>query len=160
VYVTVLLVCCGAAVPVFADDIAVAAKAQCRVEYGGRVEMGIACEHGVDLAEQAAEQVQDALSDCRRDTGNARTSDACQRGVVLHARRAGRLRGKDASSFSHSWSKGRGGAEIDVGNYQLHVGDAEKSIEECTHAFEGSSTPPSCLSGLTIQHEPPRAAPR
>jgi hypothetical protein len=161
VYVTVLLLCGVAAVPVFADSIPVAAKAQCQVEYGGHAELSTACAHGVDLAERAAEQVQEAVRDCERDTRDAGTASACQRGVLLDARRAGRLRGEDASSFSHAWSQGRGGAKVDLGDYQVHVGDAEKSIEDCTRAFEGSSTPPSCLSGLTIQQKPSReAAPR
>jgi hypothetical protein len=72
----------------------------------------------------------------------------------LHARLAVRRGEGAASSFSHTLNPPRGAAQVDIGDYRLHVGDAEKSIEDCLRAYEGSSTPPSCLSGLTVQHKP------
>jgi hypothetical protein len=81
---------------------------------------------------------------------------ACQRGVALHARFIGETVHEDQkSTFSYSWKPKQGTAEVDVGDYQLRVGDAEKQAEDCMRQFEGSSTPPSCLSGLSAQHKPP-----
>lgn len=151
---TLLVGCVAAAVPAFADGM-IDAKMQCRLAYGPSSEIGTACEHGVDLASGVPDDVEKAIDGCMRDTKDGQRAAACQRGVMLYARFAGRVREGDKRSFSHTWQQGRGGAEVDVGDYELHVGDAEKSIEDCLRASEGSSMPPSCLSGITVQHKPP-----
>ena len=157
--VTIIMLLLSCVVPVvfrpaavFADAIT-NARVQCHVEYGDGSEMR-ACEHGLELASRAGLKDGEATDACTRDSDDAASVAACQRGVALHARLAARRGEGAASSFSHTLNPRRGAAQVDIGDYRLHVGDAEKSIEDCLRAYEGSSTPPSCLSGLTVQHKP------
>ncbi len=69
------------------------------------------------------------------------------------------LRSTEKSSFEHSWNQRRGAVRVGVGDYEVLGGDAEKPMEDCMRAFEGSSTPPSCLSGFTAQRKAPATAP-
>jgi len=146
-----------AAVPAFADNL-IDAKIQCQVEYGSRSETGVACQRGVALAARAPDRVGEAMGGCTRGSEDAGQAGACQRGVALHARLKGQVRGDDKSSFSSTWKQERGAAQLEAGDYRVLLGDAEKSIDDCLRAFEGSSTPPSCLSGITAQHKPPGEA--
>jgi hypothetical protein len=68
------------------------------------------------------------------------------------------LRSHDKSGFEQTWRQRRGRAHLDVGNYEVLVGDAEKPMDDCMRAFENSSMPPSCLAGLTLQRKPPAAS--
>lgn len=153
--VAMLVLGCLAAVPALADGI-IDAEIQCQVEYGSRSDLGSACQEGVKLASRAPEKVQEAMDGCTTGFEDAGEVGACQRGIALHTRLASPVRDNDQSSFSHTWKPGRGAAQVEVGDYQVLLGDAEKSIDDCMRAFEGSSTPPSCLSGITVQPKPPK----
>lgn len=65
----------------------------------------------------------------------------------------------EKSRFEHSWKQRRGVVRFGAGDYEVLGGDAEKSMDDCMRAFEGSSTPPSCLSGITVQRKPPTGPP-
>jgi hypothetical protein len=150
----IVLVGCLATVPAFAEGVT-DAKIQCQVEYGSRSEMGTACQRGVELAARTPDKLQEAMDGCTKGFEAVTEAGACQRGVGLHSRLASRRRESDESGFSYTWKQGRAPVTVDVGDYQLLLGDAEKSMDQCLRAFEGSSTPPSCLSGITAQHKPP-----
>ena len=140
--------------PAFADAVT-DAKVQCQVEYDARSDAGMACLRGVELATRAGDTDR-AMHACRGESEDRAKVQACQRGVALHARVTGTtVREDQKSTFSYSWKPKRGTAQLDVGDYQLRVGDAEKQADECMRQFEGSSTPPSCLSGFSAQHKPP-----
>lgn len=143
-----------AAAPALADNV-IDAKVQCQVEYGSRSDLGAACERGVKLAARVPEKVEEAMDACTKGFEDTLRVGACQRGAALHTRLTSRVRGDDQRSFSYSWKPRRGAAELEVGDYRLRLGDAEKSIDDCVRAYDGSSTPPSCLSGLTVQRKPP-----
>jgi hypothetical protein len=144
------------ATPARADSIA-DAGIQCQVEYGSPSELGVACLRGVKLAARAADDVDVAMAACVKGFENASMLAACRRGVALHTRLANATRGgNEKASFSYSWQVKRGAAQLDVGDYRLFLGDAEKAIDECMRTYEGSSTPPSCLSGLSAQQKPPK----
>jgi hypothetical protein len=59
--------------------------------------------------------------------------------------------GGESATFSGPLETQPGGAQVEIGDYRATVGGAEKSMDECLRASEGSSTPPSCLSGLTVE---------
>jgi hypothetical protein len=153
-HVAMLVLGCLAAVPALADTI-VDAEIQCQVEYGSRSDLGTACRDGVKLASRAPGNVREAMGDCTNDFQDAGKMGACQRGVTLHTRLANQVRGSDRSSFSYTWNPRHAAVQVEVADYQVRVGDAEKSVNDCLRAFEGNSTPPSCLSGITVQHKPP-----
>jgi hypothetical protein len=144
-----------APVPALADS-SIDAEIQCQVEYGSRSDLGTACQQGVKLVSRAPEKIQEAMDDCTKGVEDAGKVGACQRGIALYTRLANRARGNDKSSFSYTWKPKRGAAQVEAGDYQVLFGDAEKSIEDCMRAYEGSSTPPSCLSGITGQRKPPK----
>jgi hypothetical protein len=168
-YATILLASVLTAAAAFADT-RIGAKVQCQVEYGSGAELANACERGVDLAARTPEKIERALRACGGgDDASARTA-ACRRGVLLHVHVADRERDGDVardqrardratSAFSYGWERG-GGAQVELGDYQVRVGDAERSMEACMRAFEGSATPPSCLSGVQVQRKPPLDPPR
>jgi hypothetical protein len=149
--VTILLVSCAAAAPAFADSIS-DAKIQCQVVYGASTELAVACQQGVSLAFGVPPE--DAMTACFKTSEDAPKVVACRKGVAFQARAASRKSG-ESSSFSYSWSPKRGAVQVDVGDFRAVIGDAEKSIDDCLRASEGSSTPPSCLSGFTAQRKPP-----
>jgi hypothetical protein len=130
------------------------AKLQCQVEYGSHSEMDTACKEGVDLAQQAAVKSEDAMSACTASRDNGARISACQQGVAFYARFAGQVRSTDKSSFSYTWQQPKTGFQVDVGDYQASVGN-QKAMEDCMRAFDGSGTPPSCMSGITVQPEAP-----
>jgi hypothetical protein len=143
--------------PVFADG-TIDAKLQCQVEFGSQSEMGTACKEGVDLAERAAAKSEDAMSACTASRENGARVSACQQGVALHARFARQVRSTDKSSFSYTWQQPKTGFQVDVGDYQASVGN-QKAVEDCMRAFDGSDASPSCMSGITVQQQPPAPAP-
>ncbi len=160
VYVITLLLGC-ATVPALADS-TLDSKLRCQMEYGSGSDMDVACERGVDLAARASD-AREALRGCR-DTDDPTRALACQRGIDLHDhaqdKASGDTKGEAKSNFSYSWKQGGSGSVgVTVGDYQATVGDAEKSMGECMRAYEGSSTPPSCLSGLKVQRKPSDAPP-
>jgi len=132
------------------------AKVRCKQEYGSATDIDAACERGVDLASRL--QGPDAIGSCGRDSDDAKAA-ACRRGVAFHAGVAGRAPTQPQSSFSHSWEQGHGAIQLEIGDYDVVLGDAQKSIEDCQRAFEGSKIQPSCASGLRIQARPPAAPP-
>lgn len=149
------LVVLSAGVGTASADGSIDAKLQCQVEYGSQSEMGAACKEGVNYAEQAAAKGEDAANDCvvsRKE--NAALVTACQQGVALYSRFAGTARSTDKSGFSYSWQQPKTGFQVDVGNFQASTGN-QKAIDDCMRAFEGSDTPPSCMSGITVQPQPP-----
>ena len=157
--VSALVLACGVAAPVFADGIT-NAKIQCQVEYGSGSKLGTACQRGVELAAtHAADGGDDATRACTQSAIDPGSAAACRRGVVVHTRQLARTRVTEESGFSATWKKGRAPLQVEVGDYQVLIGDAEKSIEDCMRAFEGNATPPSCLSGITGQRKP-EPAPR
>jgi hypothetical protein len=138
----------------FADSVT-DAKVQCQVEYDVRSDAGMSCLRGVELASRIGDSSR-ATDSCRGESEDRDRVRACQRGVALHARVTGAsVPENQKSSFSYSWKPKEGTAQVDIGDYQLRVGDAEKQAEACMRQFEGSSTPPSCLSGFSAQHKPP-----
>lgn len=139
--------------PAFADG-TVDAKLQCQLEYGSQSEMGAACKAGVDMAKRAAAKSEDAASGCTASRENGARIAACEQGVAFYARFAGQVRSTDKSSFSYSWSQPKTGFQVDVGDYQASVGN-QKVVEDCMRAFDGSGTPPSCMSGITVQPQAP-----
>jgi hypothetical protein len=160
----IVLVCVLVPLPALADS-RINAKVRCQEEYGSATELDISCERGVDLADRVPGD--GALSACIHDGGDA-TDDktvakaaACRRGVGLHAGVSDKASSSshDKSSFAHSWEQGHGALQFEVGNYDVLLGDAQKSIADCQASFAGSSTPPSCLSGLRIQPKPPEGPP-
>jgi len=142
-------------------DTVIGAKLACQGEYGSSSDIDAACERGVDLHARTPDDLGAAMAACDRGTGGeAETkATACRRGVVLHARGREVGHGHEKSNFSYSWQQGHGAAQVTVGNYDVVVGDAQKSIDDCMRQFEGSSTPPSCISGLRIQQHPPAGPP-
>jgi hypothetical protein len=138
-----------------AGDTVIGAKVQCQTEYGSASETADACEHGVDLAARTPDNLAFAVSGCARDDAHADKAVACRRGVTLQSQLATHARGGGSSSFTYSWKQGHGAAQVEIGDYDLTVGDAEKSMGDCLRTFEGSKEPPSCLSGLRLQHKPP-----
>jgi len=140
------------AVPASADG-TIDAKVQCQVEYGSQSEMGTACKDGVDLARRAT-GLDDALGKCTAGRQNGARISACQKGVELYARLVGRVRGNERGSFSYSWTQPKTGFQVDVGDYQASVGN-QKAVEDCMRQFDGSDHPPSCMSGITLQHKAP-----
>ncbi len=155
-----LLLGCFAATPALAANV-IDAKLRCQMEYGSGSDTDVACERGVDLGSRAGDDVEDAINECSRDTRDATHAAACQHGVTLRARAAdGRATGNEnTSSFSYSWKEGRPAAQVEIGDFEARIGDAEKSTEACLRAFEGSSTPPSCMAGITVQRKPPAPPP-
>jgi hypothetical protein len=149
-----LLLGCLAAVPARADSIN-DAEIRCQLAYDSRSDLGIACQRGVKLA-AGTERVQEAVAGCTKDFEDTKKVDACKRGIALHRRLAHQVRDDEQSTFTYTWRASRAPVQLEVGDYQLLLGDAEKSIDDCMRAYEGSSTPPSCLSGITLQHKPPR----
>ncbi len=143
----------------FADG-RIDAKLQCQVEYGSQSEMGAACKEGVDLASRTDVTTEDAMSRCSASRENAARVTACQQGVTLYGRFAGRVRSTDKSGFSYTWTQPKTGFQVDVGDYQASVGN-QKAIDDCMRAFEGTDAPPSCLGGITVQPKalPPVTAP-
>jgi hypothetical protein len=150
-YVMVVLLGCVAASA--HADVVMNGKLQCDIQYGEQPETRTACQRGVELAARASD-AEDAIRSCTRDFAKAEFAAICQRGVALHTRLANRQRADGEQSFSYSWTPKRGAAEVRLGDYQVFVGDAERSIDECMRAFEGNSNPPSCMSGLTVQRKP------
>ncbi len=130
------------------------AKLQCQVEYGSQSEMGAACKEGVDLAARAAAKSEDAMNQCSASRENGARVAACQQGVALYARFAGRVRSNDKSSFSYTWRQPETGFQVDLGDYQASVGN-QKAVEDCMRAFDGTGAPPSCMSGITVQPQAP-----
>lgn len=159
--VLLTLLCALVAVPALADT-RIEAKLKCQAEYGSASDTDVACERGVDLHARAPENLAEALAACDRGAADAPEAGAaaCRRGVSLHARASHPDRQRDKSSFAYSWQQGHGAVQLEVGNYDVLLGDAEKSMEDCMRSFEGSATPPSCLSGLRIQQQPPGRPPR
>lgn len=157
VLTTLLLV--GTVTPAAADPL-VDAKLQCQIEFVLPSDPGTACLRGVEIAAAVPERTQEALEQCGTRFGPSGTAGACQRGVLLFQRVSGKLRSDDKSTFSYSWQEKRGALQLEAGNYRFLLGDAEKSIDDCMRAFEGSSTPPSCLSGFTTQQKPPDGPPQ
>ncbi|MBI3769289.1 MAG: hypothetical protein HY271_12485 [Deltaproteobacteria bacterium] len=153
-FVTTLLLGCVAAGTAFADSM-IGAKVECQTEYGPDSETANACERGVDLATRTPDNIPFAISGCARDDDHADQAAACRRGVALHARPGARVRDGGQSSFAYSWKQGHGAVQVEIGNYDVLLGDAEKSMDDCMRSFEGSKTPPSCLSGLRVQPKPP-----
>ena len=145
--------------PALADEV-INAKVECQAEYGSGSDLDIACERGVDLAARAPDEAGAAMAACDRDGTDPKRAASCRRGVALHTRRLTQKGGDRSSSFSYSWEQGRGGVQVDVGDYQLKLGDTERSMEDCMRSFEGSSTPPSCLSGIQVQPQPPGPPPQ
>jgi hypothetical protein len=139
----------------WADGI-IDAKVQCQVEYGTKSEMGQACKEGIELARRST-GVDDALGRCTADRQNGARISACQKGVELYARLVGRARGSRDSSFSYSWTQPQTGFQVDVGDYQASVGN-QKVVDDCMRQFDGSDHPPSCMSGITVQHKAPPPA--
>ena len=43
-------------------------------------------------------------------------------------------------------------------DHQASVGN-QKAVDDCMRAFDGSDAPPSCMAGITVQPQPPGAAP-
>ena len=158
IYLFTLLLGCVSAAPAFADS-TVDSKLRCQMDYGSGSDLDIACERGVGLAERSPDKLDEVLKTCRRETQDARKAAACQRGVELRAHAGDKARGDGKSTFSYSWKQGSRGVGVNIGDYQARVGDAEQSIEECMRAYEGSSSPPSCLSGFKVQPKPPGAPP-
>jgi hypothetical protein len=157
----IVFLCALFPLPALADT-RINAKVRCQEEYGSASELDISCERGVDLAERAPGD--GAIAGCARgsDTDDEKAvakAAACQRGIALHAGVSAKVSGRDQSSFAHSWQQGHGALQLEVGNYDVLLGDAQKSIADCQASFEGSSTPPSCLSGLRIQPKPPAGPP-
>ena len=156
--VVMLLLGSLAAVPALADGIAdgiMEAVIQCQVEYGSQSDLGTACQRGAKLAAATSGKVQEAVVGCTKDFEDPENVDACQRGIALQGRLARQVRRDERSTFSYTWKRSRAPVQVDAGDYQVLLGDAEKSIDDCLRAYEGSSTPPSCLSGITVQHKPP-----
>ena len=160
VYVMIVVLGCAAGSAAWADS-TLDSKLRCQMEYGSGSEMDVACERGVDLGAHASD-AREALRGCR-DTTDQRRAAACQHGIELHGRAAdktrGDVKGENRSNFSYSWKKGGGAVGVTVGDYQALVGDAQEQIEECMRSYEGSSTPPSCLSGFKVQRKPPEPPP-
>lgn len=147
------LVLVVALAPAAVADTRIEAKVQCQDVYGGTSDLDAACERGVDLASRMPNDLARAMADCDRDQGEAQA--ACRRGISLQSGLAARARGR-ARSFSYGWHEGSGAAaQVDVGDYKVRVGDAERAARECMRDFEGSKTPPSCLSGLTVERKAP-----
>lgn len=142
--------------PAIADPV-VDAKMQCQVEYGPTSDMGTACKEGVDIARRA-EPGTDAMGACIANRNNGAQISACQQGVMLHGRYVGQVRNSDKSSFSYTWKQPTTGLTVDVGPAQASVGN-QKAMEDCMRQFDGSGTPPSCMAGITVQPQPPAAAP-
>jgi hypothetical protein len=151
--VTIIGLVLGMAGMAFADG-NIDAKLQCQIAYGSKSEMGAACKEGVDLAARAAPKGEDAASQCTASRENGARVSACQQGVALYARFARQVRSTDKSSFSYSWQEPKTGFQVDVGDYQASVGN-QKVVEDCMRAFDGSDTPPRCMSGITVQPQAP-----
>ena len=134
------------------------AKVQCQVEFGSRSEMGAACLQGVDFARRAQPKTDPALA-CTASPENGARVTACQRGVALYERFGGQVRSTDKSSFSYTWRQPKTGFQIDIGDYQASVGN-QKVMEDCMQSFDGSKTPSSCTSGITIQPKAPAPPPK
>ncbi|MCC6764963.1 MAG: hypothetical protein IT293_09895 [Deltaproteobacteria bacterium] len=139
--------------PALADG-SIDAKLQCQVEYGSQSEMGAACKEGVDLAAKADATAEDAMNRCSASRENAARVTACQQGVTLYGRFAGRVRSTDRSGFSYTWTQPKTGFQVDVGDYQASVGN-QKAVDDCMRAFEGTDAPPSCMAGITVQPKAP-----
>ncbi len=141
-------------------DTRIDAKVHCKQQYGSATDLDAACERGVDIS--VGTPGDDALAACARD--DTETDDpkavACRRGVAFHSGVAmpQRERG-EKSSFSSSWRQGHGAVQVEIGGYDVLIGDAQKSIADCQSSFDGSKTPPSCLSGFRIQPQPPGRPP-
>jgi hypothetical protein len=159
--IVVVVLALGIAAPAFADPV-VDAKLQCQIEFDGGSDQGNACQRGVELASRSPDELQEAMTGCSKafaeDTVQA---GACQRGVGLHTRVAGRVREDDKAGFSYSWKEERAPLTVDVGPYQVLVGDAEKQIDDCKRNYSGLSDArqPSCLSGFTAQQKPEPGSP-
>jgi hypothetical protein len=110
------------------------AKVRCKEQYGSANDLDAACERGVDMAARA--DGSEAIGSCTRDADDAKAA-ACRRGVALHAGVAGRVSSQPQSSFSHSWQQGHGALQVEIGDYDVVLGDAQKSIEDCQRSFEG-----------------------
>lgn len=132
------------------------AKVRCKEQYGSANDLDAACERGVDMAARA--DGSEAIGSCTRDADDAKAA-ACRRGVALHAGVAGRVSSQPQSSFSHSWQQGHGALQVEIGDYDVVLGDAQKSIADCQRSFEGSTLQPSCASGLRFQPKPPAGPP-
>jgi len=132
------------------------AKVRCKQEYGSATDIDAACERGVDLASRV--EGSEAIGTCSRDSDDAKAA-ACRRGVAFHAGVAGRVPAQPQSAFTHSWEQGHGAIQVEIGDYDVVLGDAQKSIADCQRAFEGSKLQPSCTSGLRIQPKPPAGPP-
>ena len=143
--------------PALADTV-IGAKVQCQGEYGSASQTADACERGVDLAARTPGNLPLALGGCTRDAANADKAMACRRGVALYAQLGTRGGEAGSSSFAYSWKQGHGAAQVEIGEVDLLIGDAEKSMGDCMRSFEGAKTPPSCLSGLRLQTKPPATA--
>ena len=140
-------------VPAWADG-TIDAKLQCQVEYGSHSEMGAACKEGVDIAQRASAKSEDATSACTASRENGARVSACQQGVAFYRRFAGQVRSADKSSFSYTWRQPTTGLQVDIGDYQASIGN-QKVLEDCMRAFDGSGSPPSCMSGITVQPQAP-----
>jgi hypothetical protein len=150
-----VLVIVALAATVMAAETVIGAKLRCQTEYGSDSETADACEHGVDLAARTPSNLAFARSGCARDDAHADKAVACRRGITLHTELVTHARSGGSSSFSYSWKEGHGAAHVGIGDYDLTVGDAEKSMNDCRRSFEGSKEPPSCLSGLRLQPKSP-----
>lgn len=151
--VAILLAAGISTAPAFADG-TIDAKLQCQVEYGSHSEMGAACKEGVDIAQRASSKSEDATSACTASRENGARVSACQQGVAFYRRFAGQVRSTDKSSFSYTWRQPTTGLQVDIGDYQASVGN-QKVLEDCMRAFDGSGSPPSCMSGITVQPQAP-----
>jgi hypothetical protein len=158
VIIAIILLILALVCPAFADPI-VDAKLQCQIEYGGGSNEGNACQRGVELASRTPDELQEAMDGCTKAFTDGVEAGACQRGVGLHTRVSGRVRENDKAGFSYTWKENRAPLTLDVGPYQVLVGDAEKQINECLEHYEGSAHPPSCLSGFTAQEKPAAGPP-
>jgi len=164
---------CALLAPPARADTRILAKMRCKAQYGSTSDLDAACERGVDLAAPGDEA--QALASCTRsgpDSESGRPwSDeekaaadekaaACRRGVAFHTGATAKIPDRQTkSSFSHSWEQGHGALQFELGNYDVVLGDAQKSIADCQQSFAGSSVPPSCISGLRIQPKPPTGPP-
>jgi hypothetical protein len=144
-----------------AADTVIGAKLACQSEYGSSSDSDAACERGVDLHARTPDDLGAAMAACDHGGGAVAEAKAtaCRRGVVLHARGRQVGGGREKSNFSYSWQQGHGAAQLGIGDYDVVVGDAQKSIEDCMRQFEGSTLQPSCASGLRIQRHPPPGPP-
>jgi hypothetical protein len=162
--IVIVLACVLLPLPVL-GDMSIDAKVRCQQEYGSASDLDAACERGVDLAARTPADGVGSIAACTRNGGDADDQQAaakaaaCRRGVAFHAGVSGKVPDREKSSFAHSWEQGHGALQVEIGDYDVVLGDAQKSIADCQRSFEGNTTPPSCLSGLRIQPKPPEGPP-